>query len=64
MLVFCMRRYKPKYIHYMTQAYVKTIIWAEFYILSKSMLKWDVTDFWQIFEDVQICMFETSFGSL
>lgn len=31
---------------------VQTIIWTEICTLSKSMLKWDVTGFWQTFEDV------------
>lgn len=31
---------------------VQTIIWTELCTLSKSMLKWDVTGFWQTFEDV------------
>lgn len=37
----------------MSLACIKAIISEEFCILSKSVLKWDETDFWQIFEDVK-----------
>lgn len=37
----------------MPLACTKTILSEEFCILSKSVLKRDETDFWQIFEDVK-----------
>lgn len=37
----------------MPPACIKTIISEEFCILSKTVLKWDETDFWQIFEYVK-----------
>lgn len=37
----------------MPQSPVKTIIWAEFFTLRKSVLKWDSADFWKMFEGVQ-----------
>lgn len=47
------KKVQVKYIHHMPPAYIKTLISEEFCILSKSVLEWDETDFWQIFEDVK-----------